>query len=85
MLYCGCSVVSGSGTAIVTNIGMQTQLGKIATMLKEVKPERTPLQKQIAKFTKVVSIICIAIAVVTLALQIGAIFITNEDIKDKRI
>ena len=85
MLYSGCSVVSGSGTAIVTNIGMQTQLGKIATMLKEVKPERTPLQKQIAKFTKVISFICIGIAVIVLGLQIGAIFITHEDTTSVRI
>ena len=82
MLFSGCSIVAGSGTAIVVNIGMQTQLGKIATMLKEVKPERTPLQKQIARFSKWISVICICICVIALGLEVGGVFIQQLNTKD---
>jgi Ca2+-transporting ATPase len=35
MVYSGCTVVYGSGKAVVTNVGMQTEIGKIATMIKD--------------------------------------------------
>ncbi|HEY4255032.1 MAG TPA: HAD-IC family P-type ATPase, partial [Chlamydiales bacterium] len=47
MLYAGTVVSFGKGTAIVVQTGMLTELGKIAASLKEIKPEKTPLQRSI--------------------------------------
>jgi len=44
MLYMGTAVIDGRGGAIVTATGMTTEFGKIASLLQEVKPERTPLE-----------------------------------------
>lgn len=47
MLFTGTVVVYGKAVAVVTNTGMSSCLGKIATTLKEIKLPQTPLQKNI--------------------------------------
>ncbi|MBQ2640175.1 MAG: cation-translocating P-type ATPase [Bacilli bacterium] len=63
MVYSGCDVTSGKGIAIVTDIGMKTELGKIANTLTEKKDVPTPLQKKITEIseglTKIISIIIV--------------------------
>jgi len=65
MVYMGCVLENGKGKAIVTETGVQTEIGKVATMVKEAREEKTPYQKKLAHFSKiigiVVSIICIVI------------------------
>ncbi|MFH1451016.1 MAG: HAD-IC family P-type ATPase [bacterium] len=62
MVYMGTTVESGGGTAIVTAIGPDTEMGNIARMTSDVKEEFTPYQKQIAYFSKVVGIVVCIIA-----------------------
>ena len=50
-------VTNGTGQYIVTNIGMKTQLGKIAEMLNATKQRRTPLQKTLDEFSVKLSIV----------------------------
>jgi Ca2+-transporting ATPase len=63
MVFKGTSVTAGSANMMVTTIGMQTELGKIASLLK-TKTQKTPLQKRLAVFSKqlafVVLFICAA-------------------------
>ena len=56
MVMASCSVTRGSGMAIVTNTGMSTQVGKIASMLNEANDETTPLQKRLAHTGKVLGV-----------------------------
>ncbi len=44
MVYMGTAVIDGRGSAVITATGMATEFGKIASLLQEVKPERTPLE-----------------------------------------
>ncbi|MCC2732525.1 hypothetical protein LK486_18700, partial [Fusicatenibacter saccharivorans] len=46
MIFNGTSVTQGTGRAIVTGTGMNTQVGKIADMLSATEDEKTPLQKE---------------------------------------
>lgn len=48
-------VVSGNCTAVVTAVGMGTEMGKIAEMLKGEKAEKTPLENSLAKLGKVIT------------------------------
>lgn len=49
MVFLGTSVTNGSGRAIVVNTGMETQLGRIATLLETAESGETPLQRKLDK------------------------------------
>jgi Ca2+-transporting ATPase len=53
MVFTGTEVINGRGKAVVTNTGMNTELGKIAQMLQGVKNEPTPLQQRMSQLGKV--------------------------------
>lgn len=57
MVFMGTIVESGFGKAVVTAIGLKTEIGKVAQMLKKTKEEKTPYQKKLARFSKIVGII----------------------------
>ena len=57
MIYMGTVIEDGKGRAIVTAIGEQTEIGKISALVKETKEEKTPYQKKLAHFSKIVGII----------------------------
>jgi E1-E2 ATPase len=50
MVYLGTAVREGRATAVVTHTGMQTELGRIADLLQQVKREATPLQRRLDRF-----------------------------------
>jgi len=58
MVYMGTSVSSGKGRAVVTDTGMETELGKIAGMIEEIEREATPLQKKLEQFGKWLVYLC---------------------------
>ncbi len=64
MVYSGCSITYGTATAVVTNIGMETEMGKIAALLSGEDEGQTPLQKKLAKLGKYLGFLALGICVV---------------------
>ena len=79
MVFSGSLVTNGTGQYIVTNIGMKTQLGKIAEMLNATKQRRTPLQKTLDEFSVKLSIGIISICIIVLFMDV---FIAKEQLLD---
>lgn len=61
MVYMGSSVVYGRGKIAVTDIGMSTEMGKIADAISQAKDEKTPLQKRLSWLSKILTYCVIAI------------------------
>ena len=57
LIFAGTSVVSGSGKAVVTATGMNTEIGQIAYLTQNIKPTPSPLQKEIARLTRVIALV----------------------------
>ncbi len=62
--YMGTVITYGRGRGVITETGMQTQMGNIAGMLNDTPNESTPLQKKLDSLGKVLGIVCLAICVV---------------------
>ena len=61
MVYLGTAVREGRATAVVTHTGMQTELGRIAGLLQQVKREATPLQRRLNRFGRSMAIASLAL------------------------
>ena len=63
MAYSGTLVAAGRGLGVVTGTGIHTELGRINQMVAQIETLATPLTRQMAGFSKVLSIIILAMAV----------------------
>ncbi len=72
LLYMGTTVSSGIGQMRVVKTGQETEVGKIAEKLTETKEEKTPLQKQIGKFSKKLAIMVGVISLIILVVGLAA-------------
>jgi len=70
MAYSSTSVTYGRGEGIVTAIGMDTEIGKIAAMINQSKDEMTPLQKRLADLGKLLGILAVVICVLMFLIAI---------------
>lgn len=61
--YMSTNVTYGRGEGMVTAIGMDTEIGKIARMIQDAKTEMTPLQKRLADLGKILSTVSIFLCV----------------------
>ncbi len=77
MMYMGSTVVYGRGKAVITNIGMDTEMGKIAGALSSAKEEQTPLQKKLGQLSKILSFIVLGICVFMFAFDIVRALISD--------
>ncbi|TRO80329.1 cation-translocating P-type ATPase [Desulfuromonas acetexigens] len=78
MIYRGTVVTYGRGEAVATGTGMQTELGKIATMLQDVEDEQTPLQQRLAKLGRSLAIA----AGVLILIVAGMLYLQGAGLKE---
>ena len=79
MVFSSSLVTNGTGRYIVTHIGMQTEIGKIASMLNNAKERKTPLQKSLDDFSGKLSIGIFFISLVVLCLNL---FLAKQSLID---
>lgn len=63
MVYMGTVVEAGEARAIVCATGSNTEFGKVATMIKNVKDDNTPFQKKLAYFGKILGLIVVGVSI----------------------
>ncbi|MCH7568000.1 MAG: calcium-translocating P-type ATPase, SERCA-type [Nanoarchaeota archaeon] len=73
MLFSGTVVTKGRGKAVVTSIGMRTEIGKIAGMITELKKESTPLQKKLESLGK-----WIGLGTIIISMMVFIVGVTKE-------
>ncbi len=70
LVFAGTSVAAGTATAVVFATGMQSEFGKIAHLTQAVGSDLSPLQKEMAHTTKMVTIIALAVGLVFFLLAV---------------
>ena len=78
MVYSGSFVTYGRGKFIVTDVGMSTEVGKIASLIQNAEERKTPLQKSLDNFGKKLSIVIIIICILVFGLN----FLQNGELLD---
>lgn len=77
LIFAGTNVSEGNGRAVVLEIGMKTEFGKIANLTQNMEKEESPLQKELNRLTKQISIIAISFGVFFF---VAAIFFVKQPV-----
>ncbi len=70
MVFSGSFITNGRAVVLVTAIGMSTEIGRIASLMKTAKEKKTPLQKSLDSFGKKLAIVIIALSILIFILDI---------------
>lgn len=70
MCFSSSTVVYGRGVGVVVATGNDAEMGKIASMLNETKEDATPLEKNLAKLGKVLTVIVLVIAAILFVVNV---------------
>ncbi|GAA3164706.1 cation-transporting P-type ATPase [Blastococcus jejuensis] len=70
MLYAGTLLTSGSGAGVVAASGAETELGEIHRLVGAAEPLATPLTRKIARFSRILTVVILALAAVTFAVGV---------------
>jgi Ca2+-transporting ATPase len=79
LIFSGTHIAAGTGKAVVFATGMSTEFGKIARLTQSVGEELSPLQREMASVTKVVTLIAVLIGVIFFILAAALAGITPAD------
>lgn len=79
MIYSGSNISNGRGVVAVTGVGMDTEIGKIASLMQNAQKKKTPLQANLDKFSKVLSFVIIGVCVVVFILTK---FVNGQPLED---
>ena len=64
MVYAGTNVITGRCLAVITNTGINTEIGKIANTVSQTEEEKSPLTIRMERFTKQIGIMIAAMAII---------------------
>lgn len=70
MVFSGTTVVAGRAKAIVVNIGLKTEIGKIAESINNAEEEKSPLTIRVEKLSKQISMLVLIVAIIIAVLLI---------------
>ena len=79
MIYSGSNISNGRAKAVVTGVGMNTEIGKIASLMQNAKKKKTPLQVSLDKFSKILSVAIICICIIVFLMTY---FINDQPVVD---
>ena len=79
MVFSGCFVTYGRARFLVTAVGMDTEMGKIARLLKSTEEKKTPLQVSLDQFGRKLSIGILILCALIFAVNV---FVRNENMMD---
>ncbi|MHC1770428.1 MAG: cation-translocating P-type ATPase [Flexilinea sp.] len=79
LVFSGTSIVSGTGKAVVYATGMCTQIGRIANLTQNQKEEPSPLQKQMNKTTRLLSLVALGIGAIVFFVGITDVGIIKSE------
>lgn len=82
LIFAGTNVALGTGKAVVFATGMNTEFGKIADLTQSQGEEPSPLQKELARLTKTITIMVVGIGIVFFG---AAVLIANVNIAESFI
>jgi P-type Ca2+ transporter type 2C len=68
MVFMGTLIVRGKAKALVCNTGIKTEIGEITKLIKEAKEEQTPLQQQLSRFSKWLTVVVVTLSVLIFSL-----------------
>ncbi len=71
LVFAGTTMLSGAAAAVVTATGMDTEIGQVAYLTQAIKPEASPLQKELVRITRTVTAIAISLGVLFFLLGYG--------------
>jgi P-type Ca2+ transporter type 2C len=74
MVFKGTAVARGTGRAVVTATGMDTEMGGVAALLEATEEEPTPLQREVGRIGRMLGIAVVAIA----AIVVGTVFLLSD-------
>lgn len=79
MVYSGGFVTYGRGVCLVTEVGMQTEVGKIASLIQNAEARKTPLQMTLDQFGKRLSIGIMIVCALVFVLSMIRVDVINFD------
>lgn len=71
MLYMGTAIAYGRGVAVIVETGMNTQLGKIASLIQEPGEEKTPLQRRLDAMGKTLAMVALGLVFIVFLLGLA--------------
>ena len=69
LVFAGCSLLRGSGTAVVYATGRRTEFGKIAALSVEVRRPPTPLEREVSRMVRILTIVAVVMGARVLRLR----------------